>query len=257
MSIFNYQIIQDLRERAANVPFRRACCYDINYFVIFIAVSRLNSWVNGSATRHARTIINSLYLWCGYRVRSGECHHVRSSRCGSNSLVELFCYVVISFALFIIVIMIISVVWEDTWRWFVKWHRTRNKNIQRMRFFQLYVDVDLLFWYWNMLSISNIYIIQCIRNCFENAIFLYGCCAKCTGFCALHFFFVIVLFPSCRQIEKTLHIDTKFACTQSYSYEYQFLTFSHSCRHTAAAAVAALAFFIYKRIQKRVTCMWA
>lgn len=188
MSIFNYQIIQDLRERAANVPFRRACCYDINYFVIFIAVSRLNSWVNGSATRHARTIINSLYLWCGYRVRSGECHHVRSSRCGSNSLVELFCYVVVSFALFIIVVIIISVVWEDTWRWFVKWHRTRNKNIQRMRFCQLYVDVDLLFWYWNMLSISNIYIIQCIRNCFENAIFLYGYCAKCTGFCALHFF---------------------------------------------------------------------
>lgn len=257
MSIFNYQIIQDLRERAANVPFRRACCYDINYFVIFIAVSRLNSWVNGSATRHARTIINSLYLWCGYRVRSGECHHVRSSRCGSNSLVELFCYVVISFALFIIVIMIISVVWEDTWRWFVKWHRTRNKNIQRMRFFSIVCGCRFIVLVLKHAKhIQYIYYSMHTKLLWKCHIFIWML-RKVHWLLCSSFIFVIVLFPSYRQIEKTLHIDTKFACTQSYSYEYQFLTFSHSCRHTAAAAVAALAFFIYKRIQKRVTCMWA
>lgn len=36
-----------------------------------------------------------------------------------------------------------------------------------MRFCQLYVDVDLLFWYWNMLSISNIYI---LFNAYEIAL---------------------------------------------------------------------------------------
>lgn len=55
----------------ANVAFRLACYCDINYFVIFMAVSQLNSWINGSATRHAHPIIiNSLYLWLVIEYRT-------------------------------------------------------------------------------------------------------------------------------------------------------------------------------------------